>query len=57
VQQQTRQQRKTGSSGDIGALALSGILQLQTNDYIEVWVENNSGSANITAEFMNLAIK
>jgi hypothetical protein len=57
VQAQTRQQRKTGSSGDIGALALSGIIELSTNDYVEVWVENNSGSANITAEFMNLAVK
>ena len=31
--------------------------ELSTNDYIEAWVENRSGTQNITAENLNVLVE
>jgi hypothetical protein len=49
--------RKTGTGTDVGAAALSGLVSLATNDYIELWVANTTGTANVTFETMNLSAK
>lgn len=49
-------QRKQGTGSDVGALAISWIEELSTNDYLELWVENNDGTSNVTAEKMTLLI-
>jgi len=49
-----RTQNKQGTSADIGAVTVSGIVELATNDYIEVYVENNDDTTNVTAEYMTL---
>jgi hypothetical protein len=38
-------------------MTLSGVTQLQTNDFIEVWVENINDGTDITMESMNLLIR
>ena len=54
---ESKQQRKMSSSGDIGALSLTGIVSLAPGDYVEVWVENNTDATDITIQSMNLSIK
>jgi hypothetical protein len=43
-------QRKVGTGADVGALALHWDAQLSTNDYIELFVTNDSGTATVTIE-------
>jgi len=38
------------SNNDIGAVAVSALVSLATNDYVEVWVES-LGVANITLDY------
>jgi len=33
------------------------VVELETNDYIEIWVENNSDSSSLTAQSLNTLIK
>lgn len=47
----------TSSSGRAEAITCQTILEMQENDYIEIWVENNTASQNITVEYMNVIIK
>ena len=53
----TRQQSRIGTGADIRTMSLSYDFDIFKNDFIEVWVENNTGSSNITIEFMNLSVK
>ncbi len=46
--------RKVGANTDIGAAGISGSIILAPNDYIELWVANDSGTASITILTMNL---
>ena len=54
---ESKQSRKIANGLDIGALALSGVIELATNDYVEVWVENINDTTTITAESLNLILK
>ncbi|WP_347926351.1 cell wall anchor protein [Pontimicrobium sp. SW4] len=54
---ESKQGRKIATGADKGSITITGVVQLSPNDYIEVWVENNTGSVNITAESMNLLMK
>ena len=47
----------TSSSGRAESISCQTILEMQENDYIEIWVENNTASQNITVEYMNVIIK
>ena len=42
---------------DIGAASIMGTVQLSTNDYVELWLENLSANEDVTIEAMNLIIK
>lgn len=44
----------TSGSGDAESIAVQTVLELQQNDYIEVWIENTSATQNITVGFLNL---
>lgn len=54
---ESEQSRKIANGADRGSISLSGVVELSTNDYVEVWVENINDATNITAESMNLLIK
>ena len=50
-------ENKIASNGDIGAATIMGTVELALNDYVELWVENLSASANCTINAMNFIIK
>jgi len=50
-------ENKIASNGDIGAAAIMGTVELATNDYVELWVENKSANADCTINAMNFIIK
>lgn len=52
----TEVQRKVGTSSDVGHVGDFGFFTLTTNDYLEVWVENTTSDADITAEFLNFGV-
>ena len=54
---ESRQEVKIINSTDQGPVTLSCTLNMSPNDYIEVWVENETSTTNITIQTMNLAIK
>lgn len=41
---------KLGSGSDIRALALTAIVDLETNDYIELWLTNETSTGAVTVE-------
>jgi hypothetical protein len=45
------------STGESFTAAISGTVELATDDYIELWVENKSSIANCTVEAMNIVIR
>lgn len=47
-------QSTTDGNGRAESIACQTILELEENDYIEVWIENNSGTNNITVEYLNV---
>jgi len=49
--------RKIGTGSDLGVFSLTGMVELDTDDYIEVWVANATSNANVTAQYINLTIK
>ena len=52
----TRIRRKIGTGSDIGAMGISGTVQLSTSDFIEVWVANDLSGRDSTIENMNLRV-
>ncbi|MCE3258792.1 MAG: hypothetical protein K0S12_433 [Bacteroidetes bacterium] len=57
VVQESRQTLRLNTGADKGSITLSCNVPMSTNDYIEVWVENNSDNSGITVESFNLSIK
>lgn len=49
--------RKAAIGADIGAASVMVEVPLSKNDYVELWVENKSGTTNLTIEFMNFEIR
>ena len=45
------------SANDIGAATIMGTVQMSTNDYVELWLENKSANEDVTIEAMNFIIK
>jgi hypothetical protein len=41
----------TSGSGRAESIHVQTVLDLVPNDYIEVWIENESDTSNITVEF------
>lgn len=54
---ESKQAMRLSSGVDKGSVTLSCTIQLAANDYVEVWVENNSDNSYVTVETLNLAIK
>jgi hypothetical protein len=54
---ESRQAMRLSSGVDKGSVTLSCTIPLNSNDYIEVWAENNSDVSTMTVESLNLAIK
>jgi hypothetical protein len=54
---ESKQLFKCSSQVDRGSLTLSCTVPLAPNDYVEVWVANNSDGTTVTIESLNLAIK
>lgn len=48
--------RKLGTGDDRGAMAITKIIEMTTDDYVEVWVENLSGSGNVTIDEGNVTV-
>ncbi len=53
----TIQQRKSGASVDIGSITITALVDIDTNDYIEVHCRNIDDNTNMTAKFMTVVIK
>lgn len=53
---ESKQSRKIGTGADVGSISISGVTQLNSNDYLEVWVENDALN-NVTAQSMNFIIR
>lgn len=47
----------TSSGGRAESITCQTILELNENDYIEIWVENSTGTADITVEYLNVICK
>ncbi len=54
---ESKQSRKLATGTDQGAMALSCVAELTTNDYLEVWVENNTDNTSMTVLTLNMSIK
>lgn len=53
----SEQHRKAATGGDVGSVSLTVEVELSTDDYIELWVENKTDAVNMTVEFMNMSIE
>jgi hypothetical protein len=47
--------RKVGTGSDVGAAAVSGLVALSLNDYVELFVTNETSTAAVQIETMNMA--
>lgn len=45
---------KIGSGNDQRTGSSGGILEMETDDYIEIWAQNNAGTKNLTVESLTL---
>lgn len=54
---ESRQQMQLAVTGDRGTITVSCMADMATNDYLEVWVANNSDNTSLTVTLMNLAMK
>lgn len=54
---ESRQKIRLEKNTDQVSVTISCTAPLSTNDYLEVWVENNTGSNSISIETLNLGIK
>ena len=48
--------RKVGTAGDEGAAGIHGLFTLATNEYMEVFIANDTSTGNATIEHGNLVI-
>jgi hypothetical protein len=54
---ESRQEVKIINSTDQGPVTLSCTVPLSPNDYVEVWVENETSSTDLTVQTLNLSIR
>lgn len=57
IMPESKQTLRMETNSDKGSLTLSCTLPLSTNDYIEVWVENNTDNTAVTIESFNFSMK
>ena len=44
-------------SGRAESISIQTVLNLQENDYVEIWIENETDTTNVTVEYLNATIK
>jgi hypothetical protein len=49
-------QRFIGTGADLGAAAVATIVELAQDDYLELFVANETGTGNLTVELMNFIV-
>ena len=54
VDASSEMQATTDGNGRSESIAIQTILELAENDYIEIWIENNSDTTDITVEYLNV---
>lgn len=54
---ETKMRATTSSGGRVESMVAAGIVDLTTNDYIEIWVDNDSSATNITVVDMVVVIE
>ena len=47
----------TSSGGKAESITCQTILELNENDYVEIWVENNTAVTDVTTEYLNVICK
>lgn len=47
----------TNAGGRAESISTITVVELKQGDYVEIWVENNTGINNITAEYLNVIVK
>lgn len=57
VDENTKVYREIGSNFDIGAVSITGSIELSTGDYIEVWAERLLGSGDLLVASMNMVAR
>jgi len=57
VVNQSKVYTRSNSTNDILAIPIIGIIELVTNDYVEVWAERYSGTGNMLTVSLNLILK
>jgi hypothetical protein len=53
----TKVYREVGENNDVGALAVVGAVEMEPNDYIEIWVQRNTGAGNLMTVSLNVSAK
>ena len=53
----SEQQRKAAAGGDVGNVSLTVEVELSTDDYVELWIENKTDSTDATINLMNMSIE
>ena len=46
----------TNAGGRVESVAIQDIIELEEDDYIEMWVANDTGTSNVTVEYLNVII-
>ncbi|MAX70975.1 MAG: cell wall anchor protein [Flavobacteriaceae bacterium] len=57
VEENTKVYREIGSNFDIGAVSVTGSIELSTGDYVEVWAERLVGSGDLLIASMNMVAR
>lgn len=53
---QSIQSRKIATGADVGQFSITALIEMDTNDYVEVHIRNVTDTDNPTVEYMNLSI-
>ncbi|PRP68050.1 cell wall anchor protein [Nonlabens agnitus] len=56
VLNETRVWRQVITGGDLGAVPITGVINLEPGEYVEVWVQRFSGSGRVLTVSLNLTI-
>jgi len=56
VQAKSQIDRFVSTGGDEGAVSMNAILELTTNDYIEIYASNSTNTGNVTVTHLNVSV-
>jgi len=52
----SEQLRKTGTGADVGSITVHEEVSMSTNDYVSLFVRNDTSTANVTVEACNMTV-